>query len=244
MFELNTIEKQETGIVAVDKAINIVRNIVNDMGSKSFELARYLFTLSVSQSFKLQLSKLTASDGKPYETVTAWICETFGMQKSAACDLVKIGEHTARIDNGKPHGMGYASRFAYTALRDSKAKCRYDVETGALLETVYSDFDFDALDFGISACGVLAHCKYEDVVSWIRQGLIRPTMTVRELKEACKALKKGVSIEDSKPEDSKPEDSKPEGSKPEDSKPEMVTFAVDGVAYSIPKEVLEKYRLK
>ena len=194
------------GITAIDDFVSAVSRIASKSNSGQFELASRFYMAKNSESFKLHVITLANENGEHYKDFVSWACDTYHMEKTAVYDLCKVGEHVKRMNYGTEETPDYY--YYYEALYKSLCEEKWSIdETGMPVKEIIEPNDFDVRftrDFAPSACQVLASVKddtklhvsgFDRVVTWIREGYIKPDMSVRALKQAIKDLTKPVRVE-------------------------------------------------
>ena len=123
---------------------------------------------------KVQTEGLYKDDG--FQHASEYACQTFGIEKSLAYDLIKMGQqYTRPVLNEKGKTIGYCSNLLPAANPDT---C-----------------DAPALDFTPTQIGRFMSLGREKVVDLVKDGKLSPRMTIREINAVVKENKPKKGIE-------------------------------------------------
>lgn len=196
------------GIAVIDDFTSAIARIASKSNSGQFELASRFYQARISKAFDASVKGLTLSNGEKCDGFVSWAMDVYHMEKTNVYELCKVGENVRRVNYGTDENPDYY--YHYKALYDAMCEWKWsiDEDTGISTHTLVSEGGYDARytrDFAPSACQVLASVKpdkvtkmsgYDRVVQWIKEGLIKPEMSVRTLKQAIKDLSKPVKVEE------------------------------------------------
>ena len=124
-----------------------------------------------------------ANDG--FETVHAWTAQAFGFKKTLSYNLLKIGnEYTREVISRKSKVTGYCSNLLPVPVEMD--------ENGKPLPSEPAPIK----DFSVSQLSAILPVGHREAEDLVREQVITPDMTVKQIKEIVKSRNAGSDSED------------------------------------------------
>ena len=150
--------------VFLNKQLEKVTQAIIDCGN-TIQSRRYAVAALLA---KVEVEKLYKDDG--FTSAAEYAKETFGMEKTLAYNLIKIGtDYTRPIIDAKGKTKGYCSNLLPSANPDAG--------------------DAPLLDFSPVQIERILPLGRDKVLELVKDGKLSPSMTVREMKDVVKAHK-------------------------------------------------------